>query len=795
MAEFSQGDLDDIREAQKEFQEEMSRSLSSFLGNLNKEAKIRKDVLNLEKELLKVVKNIEQVENGEIKLTKEQLELLKKKRDEYATIVSKSRLMVSSLEKSKALYKAIGNEVKGIADSFSKGLLTYLNEADKTLKDVQQNLGIFGAIGDQFIDSINKASVYSASLGVTNKDLATFQKDYANQMGVTAILTEDQLKSLARVQAGTGFAAESIGEMTTQYANAGGALSNVESLVQNISNDAKQMGLSSGKLIKDVFQNMDKINKFGLQGGVKALMKMSEYSQKMRINMDGVFSASEKARTLEGALDMASNLMVLGGQFSKADPFKLAFLAREKPEEFTKELVKMSGAVAKFNKQTKEFDIGAYDFDRLKQAAEASGRNVADLMQEAKTLAEIEAKNKQIFIGNKKQKDLITSMSTLGANGGYEIKIDGAVKKLGELQTKDIVLLEKEQKSLEESAKLSMTFDKTFTTFIESMKATMLPLLNVANSVLQSIQKLMGAVPDWGKTLLSAGLVLTSATVALLPLLASARMLFTSFKGSSSIADSVKGAIGGKVGNTVSGGSGGGIQNIDKATTTSSAGTAANYSRAASIAAIGIAAVGIGYGIKLASEGFAELGKVIKDLNPEQQNTLMGSMAITMGGFAVALGIIGVIGQTTAAGLGTVALATMGIGFAMVEAGYGMKLFSDAYTAITNPDLKIVEAVKGMDFQPMKDAFREANNFIQADFSKLDKLKKAISDIGELKISGVDRLEKLLSKPLEMRFASDQKAVINIELNNIIDNDKYINKIAKEVSVKYSNAKRGNGSI
>jgi len=795
MAEFSQGDLDDIREAQKEFQEEMSRSLSSFLGNLSKEAKIRKDVLNLEKELLKVVKNIEQVEKGEIKLTKEQLEILKKKRDEYATIVSKSRLMVSNLEKTKALYKAIGNEVKGISDSFSKGLLTYLNEADKTLKDVQQNLGIFGAIGDQFIDSINKASEYSANLGVTNKDLATFQKDYANQMGVTAILTEEQLKSLARVQAGTGFAAESIGEMATQYANAGGALGNVESLVQNISNDAKQMGLSSGKLIKDVFQNMDKINKFGLQGGVKALMKMSEYAQKMRVNMDGVFSASEKARTLEGALDMASNLMVLGGQFSKADPFKLAFLAREKPAEFTKELVKMSGAVAKFNKESQSFEVGAYDYDRLKQAAEASGRNIADLMQEAKMLGEIEAKNKQIFIGNEKQKDLITSMSTLGKNGNYEIKIGGEVKRIGELQAKDIKILEQEQKSLEESAKLSMTFDKTFTTFIESMKATMLPLLETANKVLKGIQGLMSGVSPLAKTILSAGLVLTSATIALSPMLLAAKTLFTSFKGSSSIADSVKQSIGGKVGESVGGGGKGVMQNMDKATTTSPAGTAANYSRAASIAAIGIAAVGIGYGIKLASEGFAELGKVIKTLDVEQQNTLLKAMAITIVGFGVAIATAGLIGQTAAVGIGIVAGAAIALGFAMVEAGYGMKLFSDAYNAISNPDIKIAESIKGVDFQPMKDAFKEANDFIKADFSKLDKLKQAISDIGEIKISGVDRLEKLLSKPLEMRLASDQKAIINIELNNIIDNDKYVSRIAKEVSVKYSNAKKGMGSF
>lgn len=794
MADFSQDDLDEVRESQKAFQEEMSRSLSSFLGNLNKETKIRKDILNLEKELLKVTKNIEKVESGELKLTKEQLEILKKKKDEYATIVNKSRLMVSSLEKSKSLYKAIGNEVKDISNSFSKGLLTYLNEADKTLKDVQLNLGIFGKIGDQFIDSINKASEYSANLGVTNKDLATFQKEYANQLGVIAILNENQLQSLARVQAGTGFAADTVAEMATQYINAGGALSNVESMVQNITDDAKKMGLSSGKLIKDVFQNMDKINKFGLQGGVKALIKMTEYSQKMRINMDGMFNAMDKARTLEGALDMASNLMVLGGQFSKADPFKLAFLSREKPEEFTKELVKMSGAVAKMNKNG-EFEISSYDKDRLAQAAEASGRQVADLMQEAKMLGEIEAKNKQIFIGNQKQKDLITSLSTLGKNGQYEIKVNGGVKKISELQAKDLVLLQEKQKSLEQNAQLSKTFDETFTTFIESMKATMIPILQKANEVLAWVQKAMSGVSPTAKLLLSAGMVLTSATIALAPILASMRMLFMSFKGpAGGIVESAGKGVARKAGEYV-GGKGKSIPNLDKDSTVGSAGTASNYSRAASIAAIGVAAVGIGYGLKLASEGFATLGDSIKNLDAKQQNTLLMGMGVAIGGMGLAMLTAGKFAEAGAVGIGIMTLGAIGLGFAMVEAGYGMKMFSEAYQALSNPNLATVDAIKNVNFEPMKNAFKEANEFVKSDFSKLEKLRKYMSDIGELKISGLDRLEKLLSKPLEMKFATDQKAVLNIELNNIIDNQKYMSKFAKEISVKYSNAKRGTGNL
>ncbi len=612
--------------------------------------------------------------------------------------------------------------------------------------------------------------------------------------------------------------------MVAQFQLMGVSAQATEEFVQKISDDARSMGLSSGKLIKNVLDNMDKINKLGLQGGVKALAKMTEYSQKLKVNMDGVFNAASKARTLEGALEMASNLLVLGGEFSNADPFKLAFLSREKPEEFTKSLVEMSGAVAQLNKRTGEFDISAYDFDRLSQAAEASGRNVEDLMQEAKQLERVKLLNKQIYIGNKEQKDLVASLATMQKDGSFEIQVGTSIKKVSDLQAKDLQLLQERNKSLEENAKLSQSFDESFTTFVNTLKATLLPVLIKANEVLNGIKGFMDKIPDSTKPLIAYGLIFAGAV----PLLGT---IFSGFKNTvgalgnfgSNIGNLAKngglfGKIPSKVGDilpdeplasasknqgktipeAISGPTS--VRNTPKSVPTdigaNAAKTASNYSYAASIVAVGVAAVGVGFGIKLASEGIAKLAEAMKGMKLQEINGLLGVTAILLGGMVATIVAAGIFGNAALPGLLGIAavLATIG------AAGAGVGYLIDKLNEYNNPELKFAESVKGINFEPMRSAFREANEFLRADTSafeaKLNKIRSAIQNLSEIKLfSNFDKLEAILNKGLEVKLADNQKMAITVDLKTNFDSKEYVTKYTKEINLKLMNAKRGVGNL
>jgi len=62
---------------------------------------------------------------------------------------------------------------------------------------------------------------------------------------------------------------------------------------------------------------------------------MAKYSVQAKQDLTGVFDAMEKSRTLEGVIDMAAELQVMGGGFAAlADPMSMLFESRNDPEKY-----------------------------------------------------------------------------------------------------------------------------------------------------------------------------------------------------------------------------------------------------------------------------------------------------------------------------------------------------------------------------------------------------------------------------------------------------------------------------
>jgi hypothetical protein len=61
----------------------------------------------------------------------------------------------------------------------------------------------------------------------------------------------------------------------------------------------------------------------GFAGGEKSLAKMVITAQKLNMNVDEIFDVAKKARTIEGAMEMASELQLAGGSFANINPMDL----------------------------------------------------------------------------------------------------------------------------------------------------------------------------------------------------------------------------------------------------------------------------------------------------------------------------------------------------------------------------------------------------------------------------------------------------------------------------------------
>jgi len=550
----------------------------------------------------------------------------------------------------KMYYNAIMGSVKYIYD--------YLEKNDGFIKTSALNLGLSRSLSNQYRDNLIASSEYAASLGMSVENLAKVQEAYTTETGQSAIFSERSLRAVTLLTQGTSLSAENAGTLVGQFKLLGLNAEHTKDFVESTAIDTGKLGISFGKVIKNITENFSKIQSFNFQNGINGVQKMAMYASMYNISMSSAFASMEKSRTLEGAVEMSAKLMVMGGEFSKQNMFELAFLSRNKPEEYMKKLNEMTRSTYFFNKQTGEFQTSAFDLDRLRAVSEATGIPFEEMTKSARRLAEIDfAKTKMLSGLSSEDKDFVANMAQFNkSTGKFEIQLGSNVLDVASIGKQQIALLKTQNDSLDQRAKDSQTFDKAFTNAVEELKAMLLPALEIFNDALRWIQ-------DWsaGSKVIAIGL--TGALIA----------------GTAKLVSMVIGGMGGvlsgflaklKVMLTTSSAT----QTTGDITTGKGKGFMGKLGGAAGAAvAVGGAFLAASYGIKMIADSF-------KELNPDQLNAITAAI-VTMG-ISIPLSLYAIASAGTAAnlalpGLGMIALVFGSIGFAAMGVGKGIEFASN----------------------------------------------------------------------------------------------------------------------
>jgi hypothetical protein len=506
----------------------------------------------------------------------------------------------SALQDNSNIFKAIGNELVDQLESWAKqefaisNIWAYLQQIDGAIRTTQLNLGVSGnkaqMMRQQFEGAVNAAQRYGAAA----KDIAELQEGMADASGRVAAYTSNELISLVQITKGTGLQNAEVSKLVGSMQKFGLSVESSKNLIEESVNSSAKLGISSNAVLKKLAANIDKINGYRFDKGIKGIEEMAKASEKFRFSMDGAFAAADKFSTLEGLLEAGANLRVLGGEFAKMDEFKLSFLARNKPQEFATEMAKLTKGMATFNKETGEFDVSDVNYDILRASAKETGRDINDVVQQAKTFNQIEFAKKQIF-GNidPADKEMIASLATFkpGSTIGT-IQIGDENVKLTELTETQVSLLKQEQQTLKQRAEESQNFDQTFQNTIMQLKSTLLPLLSYINKGLEWFSGLVDKFRD------STGAL--SASAALVPIgglllgTAGGAIIMGLTRGLFGLVSSGVASVFGAVG---AGAGAGTVGVLGSLTTGLSAAIPVLLSFAAAAAGVGIAAAGIGYGI------------------------------------------------------------------------------------------------------------------------------------------------------------------------------------------------------
>ena len=479
----------------------LQKDLKTAGENLNKlkaeEKRLSNAITDEDKEKLKLTK-------ARIALIESEVEKIKKTKEYYTEIVKDAkkwdmlggRILASTVKTAASLDKLpsiIANVTNQLKDLF---------EMDKAIRRASLQMGLIGEQSGTFRKNIKSAAEDTQKLGIGIKELAELQAQFSENIGRNVSMSKEDLKALAQISEGTSLGTEATAQMAADFEAQGVSALRTRDYIEEAANRSSAMGLNTTKVLKNLGQNMKMLNKYRFKDGIKGLVKMSELSSRLGVDMEFVSGFADKLWNVEGAVETAAQLNVMGGAFARlGDPFKLMYMARNDIAGLTEQLAEAAAESATFNKQNGEFEIGAMDMHRLKIIADQTGLSYEQLTTAAKNAAKFAKIKTQIpFKLDDDAKAFIENTAKLDEKGRAYIEVKGEKKFLSQLGSSGQQIIQaqvKEKKNLEERALAAKSFDEQIVNLINMVKSYMMPIVEGLTEVLKPfVEDLMGEKGD-----------------------------------------------------------------------------------------------------------------------------------------------------------------------------------------------------------------------------------------------------------------------------------------------------------
>jgi len=310
--------------------------------------------------------------------------------------------------------KAIGPESLGKA----------VADLDQKSAALIQTLGVGNKRGQELTLTIDDTIPKYLELGLKADDAAADYVKLIDTFNTNMSLTDETLVNLAATAKVTRMEGSA---MAKSFQDVGVPISMVGDKMMDVAKIANQAGVTVASVSGYVVKNLDKMNLYNFEGGVKGLAKMAAQASRLGIDMEKVFTVTAKVFDPDGAIDLAASLQRLGVASSELlDPLRLMDLAQNDPTELQNQIVSISKDFTRFNEQTKSFEILPGAKRRMKEVGEALGMTGGEFQKMALNAANFDMKLKQIkFSPDVKDEDreLVATMAQFNKGGVAEVKI------------------------------------------------------------------------------------------------------------------------------------------------------------------------------------------------------------------------------------------------------------------------------------------------------------------------------------------------------------------------------------
>ena len=359
----------------------------------------------------------------------------------------------------------------------TKSMDTILQESAESIKEIEslrfldeQATKIQNAFGvskqrlSEFKTLIADTTPELVKMGFSQEESTQAVIDITKSLGTNATVGKEAVVELAAVSRITG---EDISTLASNFRDVGVSIYDAGDRMKEVIDYAKNVGVSVQAVSKGVLSNLDKMNLYNFENGVKGLAKMAAQASRLGIDMSNVFAIAEKVYNPEGAIELAAGLQRLGVTANGLlDPLRAMDLARNDPEQLEKELVNITKEWTIFNEKTQQFEILPGAKSRIREIASELNIPASELTKMSIRAADFDKKLQQIkfpsLVGTEDEqtREMIASLATL-SGGTAVIKVRDeqgkeVTKKVEDLLPQEIEQLREQaadqNKSLEQLA-------------------------------------------------------------------------------------------------------------------------------------------------------------------------------------------------------------------------------------------------------------------------------------------------------------------------------------------------------
>lgn len=830
--------LDDILKNSEELRrikEEIRRLDEIELNNIGRIFDRKQKISLLEKKLSDEIdirnkmyndyqKKLEDAEKMGKRVHANTMKAFRRKYEQQQRIITQNEKDLRQLENKDKRIRSTMNFIKSVfkTDLMSLPLMNSLMEFDKSVKETALNLGLSTQQADLLRTNFESAYKISSRLGASAKEMGEAQQAFSFETGRSSILTSQMLEDIMKMSKGLGIGAGEAGNLAGQFELIGYNATATMNYIQNVVDMSERVGVNTNKIIKSLNTNFKKLQTYNFKHGIDGMSRLAILGEKYKIDIGSAMASMDKARNLEGVIDMAANLQVLGGQFAAmADPMAMLFESRNDPEAYAKRLSNMTKGMIALRRTSEgySFELASpMARDMLDKAAHALGMSTEELTQQALRQRELTEMRKQM-LGlnlNNSQKELIESLAKFDTKTGkFTIQVGSDIISLNKLSNNHLIALKKQQESLENRAKAAQTFDDVYKATIQEFKTVLLPLLRSINNtmgwirknVVEPISNVLGSGVDnpLVKSITSfvGGVMFLSVVTSKI-----SKSIFSFGKYISSLnKNSLNKNIGGTSTNPIRNRTRGrGITNTSK-TMSIKGGLGAG-------AGVGLAGIGVGAGVGIAAMGIGSIADSLDKLDPEKVKalqsitwaltTLSGIAAIAAAGIMIfgnaslvaAPGLLVLGGSIALIGAG-IGVMTMGLaqliekaaaskdsllsvagGIAAIQGALALGIFGSLGLPAFAGALGAI-ALSANKIEKVGDAFGKITTVLNgssSDFDKINNLLKSIKEFDTKKITSLTGLGEMFNKPIQVEFSNKEiNLVSNITLE--IDGKKFIEEL------------------